>query len=81
MVVGRFGNSLSPRLATRWKKHSGFQNQIGEIPRNSMSISNKTDPQKRKQNPRLRQSLPSYYSVKFGSNFIKGGVIVVNSNT
>ena len=78
VAVRRFGNSLSPGLATCWKKHSGFRNQIGEIPRNLMSISNKTDPQKKKQNPRLHQSLPSYYSIKFGSNFIKGGVIVVN---
>ena len=72
MVVGRFGNSLSLGLATHWKKHSGFRNHIGEILRNLMSISNKTDPQKRKQNPRLRQLLPSYHDVKFGSNFIKG---------
>ena len=77
MVVGRFENSLSPGLITRWKTHSGFQSPIGEIPGNSMSTSNRTDPQKRKQNPRLRQSLPSYYSIKFGLNFIKGGVIVV----
>ena len=78
MVVGRFGNSLSPGLATRWKKHSGFRNQISEIPRNLMSISNTTERQKRKQNPRLRQLLPSYHAVKFGLNFIKRGVIVVN---
>ena len=81
MVVGRFENSLSPGLVTRWKMHSGFQSPIGEIPGNSMSTSNRTDPQKKKSNPGLHSLLPSYSTCKFGSNLIKGGVIVVNPCT